>query len=201
VGVEVPARAVVRHRFPLSLVPSPSSLSAASAATHFNPLAAQALGGFSCLGATSKLANRLRSSSPYLPNHAQYPPRASSRSMSHSTWPNDERESTAALERIADGPNSESPKSPDQISLCQLIIAFLSPLSLIPGVWPFFREFRIGGAGLVLSRSSGLQRSQHGTVGSVVTRGKFPSYPQKKITTNLAFHSHRSFVGPFFDTQ
>jgi hypothetical protein len=166
VGVEVPARAAVRRRFPLSLGPSPSSPSAASATTRFDPLAARALGGLSCLGATSKLANRLRSSSPYLPNHAQYPPRASSRLMSRSTWPNDERESTAALERIADGPNSESPKSRDQISLLQLIIAFFSSLSLIPGVWPFFLEFRNGGAGLVLSRSVGQQRSQHGTVGS-----------------------------------
>lgn len=95
--------------------------------------------------------------------------------MSRSMGPNDERDSIAALERTAAGPNSESPKSRDQISSRQLIIAFFSSLSTTPKVGPFLREFRDGGAGLVLLRSSGLQRSQHGTVGSG-TQGKFQNH-------------------------
>ena len=51
--------------FELVLFLSPSS------ALRFEPLAARAFGGFSFLGLISKLLNSVRSSSPYLPNHAQ----------------------------------------------------------------------------------------------------------------------------------
>ena len=53
--------------FDLVLFSSPSSVPA----VRFDPLAARGFGGFGFLGPICKLLRNIRSSSPYLPNHAQ----------------------------------------------------------------------------------------------------------------------------------
>lgn len=71
------------------------------------------------------------------------------------------------FERMDSGPNSESLKSRSQISRLQLIISSRRFSSIAPATTrPFLRVFEGGAAGRVRSSSSGLQRSQHGAVGS-----------------------------------